>query len=144
MSNTSPLGLFVDAVYVETRRLLEELADLIARERGPALLDLAPNTRVLLIRESGRMTQELMHLMAWLLMEKAVATDEIAEHDAAQLERYRLRPLDVSHAPLADLTDLPIAVRGLIDRCRRVHARALEVERLIREHRNAIRDSTAS
>jgi hypothetical protein len=77
-------------------------------------------------------------------MEKAVATDEIAEHDAAQLERYRLRPLDVSHAPLADLTDLPIAVRGLIDRCRRVHARALEVERLIREHRNAIRDSTAS
>jgi regulator of CtrA degradation len=137
MSNTSPLGLFVEAVYSEALRLIEELAEFIARERGPALGHLSPATRLLLIRETSRMTRDLMDIMAWLLMEKAVASGEVESDDTTRLESFRLRPLAAARAPLAELQELPLAARGLIDRCRRIHARALEVERLISDQRAA-------
>jgi regulator of CtrA degradation len=144
MPETSPLGLFVGAIYGETLRLLEELAGFIASERGPELAELTPPARALLARETSRMTHELLHVMAWLLMEKAVAAGEVGTADRERLDAYRLRPLEDPHPPLADLRDLPLAARGLIDRCRRLHGRALEVERLIREHRTGARDSTGS
>jgi regulator of CtrA degradation len=140
MSNPSPLGLFVESVHAETLRLVEELAELLARERGPALDGLSPRTRHVLMRETSRMTHDLMDIVAWLLMEKAVAAGEVDGRDATRLDPFRLRPLSEPRAPLAELQELPLAVRGLIDRCRRMHARALEVERLTRSQRNAEAD----
>ncbi len=137
MSNTSPLALFVEAVHSEALRLTEELAEFIARERGPAVDHLSPATRLLLMRETSRMTRDLMDIVAWLLMEKAVASGEVGGDDTARLEPFRLRPLAAARASLVELQDLPLAARGLIDRCRRIYARALEVERLVLQHRAA-------
>lgn len=129
----------VDSLYAEALLLADEARAWFDRTRAghgapdagrdDPLFDWAgrhdPALRVALSCESLRLTTRLMHAIAWLLMQRAVAAGEISEA-AAREEASRLGespPCDAS--VVADLP--PDAVR-LIEASRDLHRRVAHLE----------------
>ncbi len=129
MTDAAALAAFIDKAYQEASDLLVEARDYVAgRPSEPAEQVLAPADRLRLTAELSRVTRRLTEVMAWLLVQKAVAAGEItaaaaAETEAAALPTGGLGEVD----PTQDIGNLPLAARGLIDRSRRLYA---EVARL--------------
>lgn len=79
-----------------------------------------PSLRIALSCESLRLTTRLMHIIAWLLFQRAIDADEV-EASAARDERNRLGP-----SPVSDMTlrpALPPEAQRLIENSERLYAR---------------------
>ncbi|UZK70963.1 DUF1465 family protein [Sphingomonas sp. S1-29] len=111
----------IDSLYVEAMLLADEARDYFD-DGGQADRDaLAPLARVAFSCESLKVTTRLMHVIAWLLTQRAVAAGELTPRDA--LDRARR----LGGAPATDeatITALPdgagVLVRASIDLHRRV------------------------
>ncbi|MBF0392640.1 MAG: DUF1465 family protein [Alphaproteobacteria bacterium] len=99
--------VFVDRMYRETLRLLEDARDYLLhwekRDRAGASL----GTRLVISRECMLMTARLTSVMSWVLVQKAVEAGEISD-DEAILDENRLlvrevhvRPLPAGPGPLS-------------------------------------------
>lgn len=73
---------------------------------------LPPLARVSFSCESLKVTTRLMHVIAWLLTQRAVGAGEMAPRDALDPSR-RLGPAPLSDA--AAVAELPVRARALID-----------------------------
>ncbi len=130
MTDAAALAAFIDKAYQEASDLLVEARDYIAGlASDPAQQARPPADRLRLTAELSRVTRRLTEVMAWLLVQKAVAGGEIsaaeaAETDAAALPAGGLRDAD----PTQDKGNLPLAARGLIDRSRRLYAEVVRLE----------------
>ncbi|MBJ6121776.1 DUF1465 family protein [Sphingomonas mollis] len=113
-------GLYIDAMVLadEARHYIEGQS----REDSDAL---APIDRVLLSCESLKVTTRLMHVLAWLLMRKAIDAGEIAPADALMPAR-RLGPSSVVDPDVADR--MPDRARWLIDASETLYRRAAMLE----------------
>ena len=142
-------GSIIDSLYAEALVLADEARAWFDRARGDAdgrpgaAIDLGscagdvdgglfhwagrhdPTLRIALACESLRLTTRLMHVIAWLLMQRAVAAGEVAA-DVVRLDANRLGPSPPCDAVLRDA--LPAAAVALIDGSERLHARVALLE----------------
>lgn len=128
MFDRSAHEVFVEKAYRETLGLLEEVRDYVADPDGGEGEGMLPQDRAVLLHEMTKITRRLADAMAWLMVQKAVAANEIAPEEAVEQDAGTLPPEpEAVPGEDIDLGSLPLAARGLIDRSRRIYA---EVERL--------------
>ncbi len=89
-----------------------------------------PALRIALSCESLRLTTRLMHIIAWLLLQRAIASGELAA-DAALLPANRLGPSP--HIDDALVAQLPDAAQRLIGQSRDLYRRVASLERALTE-----------
>lgn len=109
----------IDSLYVEAMLLADE-ARAYFDESGRAERDgLDPLTRVSFSCESLKITTRLMHVIAWLLTQRAVAAGELSARDA--LDRARR----LGNAPATDA----IAVAAMPDRAQAMIRSSIDLHR---------------
>ena len=114
-----------NALYVDAMLLADE-ARTYFDDLGRAERDgLAPLARVVFSCESLKVTTRLMHVIAWLLNQRAVAAGEIAARDALDPSR-RLGAAPVSDAETVDA--MPEEARALIVASVDLHRRVAHLD----------------
>ena len=117
----------VDSLYVEAMVMADEARSYFDVEAEEDRADMAPALRVHFACESLRVTTRLMHIIAWLLTQRAVAAGEISASEALQPDRR------MGEAPESDpqLTrQFPDAARALIAASEELYARVRRLDRL--------------
>jgi regulator of CtrA degradation len=77
----------VDALYVEAMVLADEARSYFDSAARDDRLALAPIDRVAFSCESLKVTTRLMHIIAWLLTQRAVAAGELTRAQAGESDR---------------------------------------------------------
>lgn len=98
-------------------------AETLALQQWHARCD--PALRIALSCESLRLTTRLMHIIAWLLLQRAIASGELAA-DAALLPANRLGPSP--HIDDALVAQLPMAAQRLIGQSSDLYRRVANLE----------------
>jgi regulator of CtrA degradation len=117
----------VDSLYVEAMVLADEARSYfdVQAEEDRARLD--PGVRVHFACESLRVTTRLMHIISWLLTQRAVSAGEISAADARHPDRR------LGEAPEPDLAlarTFPDAARALIQASQELYDRVRRLDRL--------------
>ncbi len=84
-----------------------------------------PLQRIAFTCESLKVTTRLMHIIAWLLSQRAFQRGEIDESDLLS-EKYSLGPASVSDR--AQVADFPFAVRALVDGSEELYDRVARLQ----------------
>jgi len=130
MSRAIPLdrGLhrrLVDGLYLEAMVMADEArAYFDVGEAGEPELD-SPLRRVSFACESLKVTTRLMHIIAWLLSQRAWQRGEIADSDLAD-EKYRLGRAAPTEPEVA--ASFPFAARALIDASQDLYDRVARLQ----------------
>jgi len=101
----------VDSLYIEAMVLADEARSYFDSAARDDRLALAPVDRVAFSCESLKVTTRLMHIIAWLLTQRAVAAGELSRAQAGASER---RLGDAAASDPALLPRLPEAATELI------------------------------
>ena len=112
----------VDSLYVEAMVLADEARSYFDRVRNERL-ELDPLVRVAFSCESLKVTTRLMHIVAWLLNQRAVEAGEIARAGA--------REQRLSDAPVSDLASLsgfPAGAVQIIETSQDLYARVRRLD----------------
>jgi regulator of CtrA degradation len=117
----------VDSLYVEAMVLADEARSYFDSEATADREAMAPDLRVHFACESLRVTTRLMHVIAWLLTQRAVAAGEITAADATKPDR-RLGEAPESDQLLARA--FPAAARELIQTSQELYDRVRRLDRL--------------
>lgn len=117
---------FVQRAYDDTYALLVAMRDYVSGPSSADSTELDPSDRLRLTHELSRVTRQLTDVMAWLMVQKAVAAGEISEEEgthapAAQLD-LMAEDEDDDDEDMEGLGRLPLTARSLIDRSRRITA----------------------
>jgi regulator of CtrA degradation len=111
----------VDGLYVETMLLADEARSYFDTQARVARSQLDPLDRVVFSCESLKVTTRLMHVIAWLLTQRALDAGEIAVDAALHPSRRLGDPVVSDAAAVAKLPDDAKAlVAASIDLYRRV------------------------
>ena len=102
----------IDALYSEAMLLADEARTYFDEAGRVEREALDPLIRVSFSCESLKVTTRLMHVIAWLLTQRAVEAGEMAPHEALDPSR-RLGPAPVSETDAIET--MPAAARGLIE-----------------------------
>ena len=120
-------GVFLNATYDETFRLLLEARDYLAREEPLDRRRLSPMERLVLNCEAMRLTARLTQVMAWLLLQKAVHAGEISAAESAASHRRLAGQAVCRSRELRQTRAVPPVLGRLLDRSYDLYSR---VERL--------------
>ena len=114
---------FVQRAYDDTYALLLAMRDYVS---GPSSADanqLEPADRMRLSLELSRVTRQITEIMAWLMIQRAIASGEITTEEAAQQSAGQLTLAEEGDGTdMEELGRLPLPARSLIDRARRIAA----------------------
>jgi regulator of CtrA degradation len=130
MRSTSPFASslhrrLVDSLYVEAMVMADEARSYfdtgLAGEQG---FD-DPLQRIAFTCESLKVTTRLMHIIAWLLSQRAFQRGEIDESDLLS-EKYSLGPASVSEREL--VAHFPFAVRALVEGSEELYDRGARLQ----------------
>ena len=130
MTETGSANPFVERAYRDTYDLLVAVRDYISGPMPEDAETLEKSDHLQLTHALSKITRQLTDVMAWLMLQKAVAAGELSPQAANAQPAARLASL----TDLAELIDnaalgrLPIAARGLIDRTRRVTALVAQLD----------------
>jgi regulator of CtrA degradation len=127
----TPLKAFLDGAYDDAYGLLVDLRDYISDQswKSDPALDQAGQVKV--AHEVTRLTRLVTEMMAWLMLQKAVDAGEMTHAEAADHPAGKLGdPEDDAEAE--EHTRLPIEVRGMIARGRRLQTDVLQLETRVR------------
>jgi len=123
--NARLTGRLVDSLYVEAMLLADEARayfdDLGRNDRD----SLNPMDRVAFACESLKVTTRLMHVIAWLLTRRALASGEI---DPRTANRASLRLGGAAETPLPIPDTTPAAARALIEASIDLYARVKRID----------------
>ena len=125
MAETFLAPKLIDSLYVEAMLLADEARAYFDRHGREDRDGLDPLVRVGFSCESLKVTTRLMHVIAWLLTQRAVRAGEIS------MENSRSRSRRLGEAPESDaalVERLPNAARGLIQASRELYARAQRLD----------------
>ena len=114
-----------DALYVEAMLLADEARGYFDDGSRIEREVLAPMARVAFSCESLKVTTRLMHVIAWLLTQRAVAAGELRPREALDPARR------LGTAPLSDaesLAAMPTGARRLIDASIDLHRRVARLD----------------
>ncbi|WP_430913926.1 DUF1465 family protein [Methylobacterium sp. sgz302541] len=122
------------ALFREGMALVEETAAYLDGDGRAESRLISRDASLSYAAESMRLTTLLMQTASWLLVQRAVAEGEITPSQALQ-EKTRVR-LNAQESSRPDVSDqLPLRLRDLIARTRRLHARITHLDMLIGEER---------
>jgi len=113
---------FVERAYDDTYALLVAMRDYVAGPSSDDAQTLEPGDRLILTHQLSRVTRLLTNVMAWLMVQKAVAAGELTSEEGASEPAAELDFLGDADEDLEELGRLPLAARSLIDRARRIAA----------------------
>lgn len=116
----------IDSLYVEAMLLADEARDYFDESGRGDREALAPLARVSFSCESLKVTTRLMHVIAWLLTQRAVAAGELSARDALDGAR---RLGDAPASEPAAVAALPDRARALVAGSTRLHARVAQLDR---------------
>ena len=131
MHATESHAAFVERAYEEARSLLIETRDYIAGPSAAESRALEPADRLRLTMELARLTRRLTEATAWLMLQKGVAAGEISRTEAQSTDAARLEAESEPESDPISLARLPITVRALIDRTRRLHLHVVALQRSV-------------
>lgn len=122
MSNAFPLTpKLVDSLYTEAMLLADEARSYFDQAAREDRQGLSAADRVGFSCESLKVTTRLMHVVAWLLTQKAVAAGELTPEEARRSERLLGEGPATDEALLARLPQAAVAlIRGSEDLFERV------------------------
>ncbi|MEO5640958.1 MAG: DUF1465 family protein [Sphingomicrobium sp.] len=115
----------LDSLYTEAMLLADEARAYFDDTGRGERLTLDPFARVGFACESLKVTTRIMHIVAWLLTQRAVESGEIAGHDGRRPER-RLGHANDSDMAVVDL--LPAAAQRLIASSSDLYARVSRLD----------------
>jgi regulator of CtrA degradation len=115
----------IDTLYVEAMVLADEARSYFDEAGRADREALMPLDRVAFSCESLKVTTRLMHIIAWLLTQRAVESGELSAREAMDPSR-RLGVAPVTEAKL--LGDLPDAAAGLIASSIDLHRRVARLD----------------
>ncbi len=116
-----PLNAFIEDSYQETLTLMTELRDYLTEIQSSPSPSLDPQLRTRIVGEISTMTRHMTEAMAWLLLQKAAAAGEITSVEANERADGLMEVDDEPREPEVAAVALPMAVRGYIDRSRRLY-----------------------
>ena len=132
MNASTPLKAFLDSAYDDAYDLLVDLRDYVSERPWQSDPALEPTAQIRVSQEVTRLTRLVTEVMAWLMLQKAVDADELTVEEAAGHDAATLSDLEDDSA---DLSELPIAVRGMISRGRKLQTEVLQLETRVRRLR---------
>ena len=117
------------------RRIFQEgmamVEDSAAYLDGPGREDskgLARHVALAYAGESMRLTTRLMQVASWLLVQKAIADEEMTPSEAGE-EKYRLGGQKINDAePIDGAEDLPQRLRDLLEQSEKLYERVARVD----------------
>jgi regulator of CtrA degradation len=115
----------IDSLYVEAMLLADEARAYFDRNGRDDRMALDPLVRVGFSCESLKVTTRLMHVIAWLLTQRAV---EVGELTAAQARRPARRLGDAAESDADVLAALPESALGLIKASSDLYARVRRLD----------------
>jgi regulator of CtrA degradation len=115
----------VDSLYTEAMLLADEARAYFDRHGREDRESLDPLLRVGFSCESLKVTTRLMHVVAWLLTQRAVEAGEISRAHARKPAR---RLGDAPESDSALLARLPAAAQSLIEASRDLYARVQRID----------------
>jgi regulator of CtrA degradation len=122
----------IASLYTEAMLLADEARSYFDREGRDERAALEPMVRVGFSCESLKVTTRLMHVIAWLLTQKAVETGELSRAQARRPARRLGEAPDSDPAQVAALPESALALvnasRDLYDRVRRLDEGGLAPE----------------
>ena len=122
MNDTNPLDPFVERAYQDTYDLLVALRDYVSDDLSKESEELETGDQLRLTEELSRLTRRLTDVMAWLMIQKAVAAGEMTPEEGKEAPAAQLESLDdgdYDDDPEA-LGRLPMTARGLIGRAHQI------------------------
>jgi regulator of CtrA degradation len=124
-------ALYFDRTYRETMSLLLETRDYM-RFREPVDRYALPDDQRLVVNcEALRLTSRLTHIMAWLLIQKAVHAGELTPEEAAA-EDHRLAGQSVCRTRRGPVeVSMPPTLATLLERSYQLYARVERLDELV-------------
>jgi len=124
MTDAALTAPFIERAYKDTYELLVAVRDYISGPMQEDVKNLENDDHLQLTYTLSRLTRQLTDVMAWLMLQKAVAAGELSQEEAAAEPAAALESLKDIQDEMdnAALSRLPLAVRGMIDRTRRITA----------------------
>ena len=105
----------IDSLYTEAMLLADEARSYFDDAGRDDRATLEPFARVGFACESLKVTTRIMHIVAWLLTQRAVESGEIPDRDGRRPER---RLGHAQESDLAVVSQLPDAAQRVADQCR--------------------------
>lgn len=125
MARTTSLSRpIIESLYSEALLLADEVRSVFALGMGEPAADTSDQLRLALSSEGLRATTRMMHILAWLLNQRAFFAGELNE---AQLRRHGRLPED-RPSRSEDLDLLEHGTRDLIDDTIRLHRRIARLD----------------
>ena len=116
----------IEMLHAEAMALADEVRDAFDMSgRIGAVSQSEDLARVALSCEALRATTRMMHIIAWLLNQKAYLNGELS---AFQLRRHGRLPREKTVADDEQLALLPPAIRELVERTRNLHQRITRID----------------
>jgi len=115
----------IDSLYTEAMLLADEARSYFDEAGREERLVLDAFERVSFACESLKVTTRIMHIVAWLLTQRAIETGEIPGHEGRRPERR------LGHATESDpdiVAKLPVAARRLIEASSELYARVKRID----------------
>lgn len=122
---------FMNRTYDEAVGLLVEAREWLIRAEPAERDRLGPADRLSMTLESTRMTAQITQVVAWLMVQKAIAEGEMAWSEATRPE-HRLGGRSVClDRTGAGNSRLPESLRDLLDRSHRLYVRVSRLDELV-------------
>lgn len=118
-------GRLVNSLYTEAMLLADEARSYFDRQGRADREMLEPLARVTLSCESLKITTRLMHVLAWLLTERAI---EVGQMDVSEAAATARRLGDAAASDAASTEGLPGPAIALIDASQDLYARVRRLE----------------
>ena len=118
-------GKLIASLYTEAMLLADEARSYFDRHGREERDSLDPMTRVGFSCESLKVTTRLMHVIAWLLTQRAVEAGELSP---AQARRPSRRLGEAAESDEAALARLPQSARAIVDSSRELYARVRRLD----------------
>lgn len=131
---SGPLTAFIEDAYQDTLSLMTELRDFLAEVQAAPEdpnADRPPDVRARIVKEISSITRNLTEAMAWLLLQKAAGAGEITPEEAETRADGLLAQVDADRIAAADGAELPLEIRGYMDRSRRLYDQVLSLREMV-------------
>ena len=133
MSDRGESIAFLDSTFEEALDLAREARDYLARLEPADRAKLAPEARLVTSCEAMRLTARLTQVMAWLMVQKAVAAGEMTRIEAtAGSHRLEGQKICADADPVAG-DYLPPRLVQLLQASHALYARAARLDALLEE-----------
>lgn len=132
-----------EQMFKDGMGMVEEAASYLDGEGRDHAKTLSRKGALAYAAESMRLTTRLMQVASWLLVQRAVARDEMTVTEA-RTQRYRLGAKELCYArPIEGADELPHPLADMISRSRRLYARVDRLDKMMHGDASEVEPKTA-